>query len=62
VYIHTQEDLVQLAFAGPDLEEDFAAYKKQTIDDELGIDEKKNKILSEGEFGSFPSILSFGIF
>ena len=47
---HTQADLVQMAFAGPDLEAEFKAYKKQEIDGELGIDDKKMKILSEGKF------------
>jgi U3 small nucleolar RNA-associated protein 14 len=46
---HTQADLVQMAFAGPDLEAEFHAYKKGEIDAEHGIDEKKTKILSEGE-------------
>ena len=47
---HTQADLVQMAFAGPDLEAEFAAFKKSEIDNELGIDEKKMKILSDGKF------------
>lgn len=46
---HSQADLVQMAFAGPDLEAEFAAFKKQEIDSELGIDEKKMKILSDGK-------------
>jgi U3 small nucleolar RNA-associated protein 14 len=46
---HTQADLVQMAFAGPDLEAEFHAFKKGEIDTEHGIDEKKTKILSEGK-------------
>eukprot|EP01032_Pedospumella_encystans_P020791 gene20791-23615_t len=48
---HTQADLVQMAFAGPDLEAEFAAFKKSEIDNELGIDEKKMKILSDVKAG-----------
>lgn len=45
----TQEELVQMAFAGPDFEADFLAHKQQEIDRELGIDDKKMKILKDGE-------------
>jgi hypothetical protein len=44
----SQEDLVQMAFAGPDYEEDFAGVKRKAVDDELEVDEKKNQILSQG--------------
>jgi hypothetical protein len=44
----SQEDLVQMAFTGPDLEDEFLANKHRSVDDELGIDEKKIKILSQG--------------
>ena len=47
----TQEDLVEMAFAGPDLEEDFAAYKSKVVDDELGIDAKKRKIVQDVKAG-----------
>lgn len=43
-----QEDLVQIAFAGPDLEADFAKMKGTDIDEELGIEQKRNKILNDG--------------
>lgn len=46
-FLH-QADLVNLAFAGPDLEAEFEAFKKQEIDDELGIDAKRKKIISQG--------------
>ena len=49
VFHYLQEDLVQIAFAGPDLEDDFAKMKGAAIDEELGIDEKRNKILQDGE-------------
>jgi hypothetical protein len=41
--------LVQLAFAGPDLEEEFRSFKKQEIEHEHGIDEKKMKIINDGK-------------
>jgi DNA polymerase zeta/U3 small nucleolar RNA-associated protein 14 len=44
----SQEDLVREAFAGPDLEAEFAAMKRETVDNELDIDVKKQKILSQG--------------
>lgn len=47
----SQTDLVQLAFAGPDFEDDFNRLKRQAIDDELGVDEKKMKILSSVKAG-----------
>jgi hypothetical protein len=39
---------VQLAFAGPDLEAEFKNSKRRMIDDELGVDEKRMKIISTG--------------
>jgi hypothetical protein len=39
---------VQMAFAGPDLEADFAKMKGADIDEELGIEQKRNKILNDG--------------
>ena len=45
----TQADLVQMAFAGPDLEAEFHAYKKGEVDAELGLDDKKMKIISDGK-------------
>lgn len=45
----TQEELVHMAFAGPDYEEDFAQIKQRMVDDELNIDEKKIKALAEGK-------------
>jgi hypothetical protein len=45
----TQADLVQMAFAGPDLEAEFRAFKQAAIDAEHGVDEKKTKILSDGK-------------
>ena len=44
----SQADLVQQAFAGPDLEAEFRAYKKHEVDGEYGLDEKKLKVVSEG--------------
>lgn len=38
-----------MAFAGPDYEEDFNQMKDAAIDQELGIDEKRNKILVDGK-------------
>ena len=37
-----------MAFAGPDLEADFAKMKGTDIDEELGIEQKRNKILNDG--------------
>ena len=37
-----------MAFAGPNLEEEFKTAKKQQIDSELGIDDKKLAVLSQG--------------
>lgn len=39
---------MQIAFAGPDLEADFAKMKGTDIDEELGIEQKRNKILNDG--------------
>ena len=44
---------MQIAFAGPDLEDDFAKMKGAAIDEELGIDEKRNKILSDGKISRY---------
>jgi hypothetical protein len=38
-----------MAFAGPDYEEEFNKMKDTAIDQELGIDEKRNKILVDGK-------------
>jgi Utp14 protein len=43
-----------MAFAGPDYEEDFNKMKDTAIDQELGIDEKRNKILVDGKMHAFP--------
>lgn len=45
----SQQDLVNLAFAGPDYEADFEALKDKIIDEELNISDKKRKILSDGK-------------
>lgn len=45
----TQNDLVQLAFAGPDLEKEFNKFKDTSIEDEFGIDKAKSKIISDGK-------------
>ena len=47
-YYNTQLELVSLAFSGPDLEAQFAALKKKAVNDELGVDDRHKKILSEG--------------
>jgi hypothetical protein len=39
---------VQEAFAGPDLESEFQATKRQAVDKELEIDEKKKNIIQDG--------------
>jgi U3 small nucleolar RNA-associated protein 14 len=44
----SQADLVQMAFAGPNLEEEFTALKNQSIDEELGFDAKRKDVLSKG--------------
>jgi U3 small nucleolar RNA-associated protein 14 len=44
-------DMVNLAFAGPDYEAEFKGSKKQAIDQELGVDEKKMQILSQVKAG-----------
>ena len=44
----SQEDLVQMAFSGPDLEEEYSKMKDKAVEEELGIDAKKAKILSQG--------------
>jgi hypothetical protein len=40
---------VQIAFAGPDLEGDFEGFKDHAVDEEIGINDKKNKILKDGK-------------
>ncbi len=45
----SQADLVKMAFSGPDLEEEFNAFKEREIDAELGVDEKRMNILNTGE-------------
>ena len=47
----SQAELVEAAFVGPDLEADFAALKNKAIDDELGLEEKRGKIVSEVKTG-----------
>ena len=42
----SQTDLVQMAFAGPELEDEFAALKGEVVDKELGVDDKLKKALS----------------
>jgi U3 small nucleolar RNA-associated protein 14 len=44
-------DMVNLAFAGPDYEADFKSSKKNAIEQELGLDEKKIQILSQVKVG-----------
>jgi hypothetical protein len=41
-------DLVKMAFAGPNLEEEYRTAKKQQIESEMGIDDKKMQVLSQG--------------
>ncbi len=47
----TQEDIVQMAFAGPDLEVEFATFKDAKINEELGVDKKKKEILQDVKAG-----------
>lgn len=44
----SQEDLVQMAFAGPDFEKDFEEIKQKAVDEELEIDEKRLQINAQG--------------
>ena len=44
----SQEDLVKMAFAGPSYEDEFEASKKKAVDEEIEVDEKRNKILATG--------------
>ena len=46
----SQEDLVSVAFAAPDLQQEFNQLKKDGIDAELGIDEKRNAIINQGVY------------
>lgn len=45
----SQEDLVRQAFSGPDYEAEYQQHKQQTIDAELGLDQKQLKILKDGK-------------
>lgn len=47
----SQSDLVQMAFAGPDYEAEFNKLKDAAIDDEVGIVDKKAKILKDVKAG-----------
>jgi len=47
----SQQDLVNIAFAGPDLEDEFQSYKAKQVDSELGIDAKKKKIMADVKAG-----------
>ena len=47
----TQEELVEMAFAGPDLQDEFSSIKQKIIDEELGIDAKKAKIVQDVKAG-----------
>eukprot|EP01035_Chromulina_nebulosa_P018098 gene18098-23749_t len=47
----SQNDLIQLAFAGPDLQEEFEKYKNQSIDDELGFNDQRKQVLSKVKAG-----------
>ena len=49
---------MKMAFAGPNLEEEYQAAKKQQIDNELGIDDKKLQVLSQGIFSMFVCMYS----
>ena len=42
-----QADLVQMAFAGPNLEDEFKSFKEQAISEELGFDGKRKDVLSK---------------
>lgn len=46
----SQEELVQMAFTGPDFEADFAIHKDHEVDEELGVNDNKLKILKDGKF------------
>lgn len=45
----TQEELVRMAFAGPDYEKDFQLQKDQEISRELGLNDKKMKVAKDGK-------------
>lgn len=47
----TQSELVSSAFAGPDFEAEFESMKTRAVDDELGVDEKKMKIMQDVKAG-----------
>jgi U3 small nucleolar RNA-associated protein 14 len=40
-----------MAFAGPNVEDDFTAYKQGLVDDELGISEKKLQVVKDVKAG-----------
>jgi len=44
----TAEDLLHTAFSGADYENEFLSHKQQEIDHELGLDEKRSKVLKDG--------------
>ncbi len=44
----SQEELVRMAFSGPNYEEDFQQQKDQEISRELGINDKKMKVIKDG--------------
>lgn len=46
-----QADLVQIAFAGPDLEAEFLDFKNKSIGDELGFAGKRKDVLSQVKAG-----------
>jgi hypothetical protein len=45
----SQEELMHTAFAGLNYEEEFLLHKKEEVDRELGLDEKKMKVLKDGK-------------
>jgi len=47
----SQDDLVDIAFAAPDLESEYHTHKMGVIDDELGIDEKRNAVINQVKSG-----------
>jgi U3 small nucleolar RNA-associated protein 14 len=47
----TQEELVRMAFAGPDYEKDFQLQKDQEISRELGLNDKKMKVAKDVKAG-----------
>jgi len=47
----SQESIVQMAFAGPDLESEFATFKDAKISEELGVDKKRKAISQDVKAG-----------